>query len=249
MATLKGNSGTSSPLAPNATAGVWGESDKGYGVAGTSRDSSGIQGGSIHGIGTVGTSDRSTGVVGISKDETGVHGQTDANNGVGVRGVATAAGTGVVGEATAHGVVGLSKQTYGVYGASDVATGVFGQCHNIGTGGISGDPNGNGVGVAGFGGSGTANTGVYGKSTAGAGVVGESFSGTALIGHSSTGLGLSVSGAKNGRDCAEFRGHVVVSGDLKGVNNIEVTTILPRTGFRSAAVLLLRSSCFASIIR
>jgi hypothetical protein len=212
MATLKGDSGSSAPLAPNAVAGVWGESDTGYGLAGTSRDASGVQGGSINGIGSVGSSERSTGVVGISVQETGVYGESQA-----------ADGKGVVGVANALGVMGISKIAYGVFGTSENAVGVFGQCHNIGAGGISGDPAGNGIGVAGFGGSGTANTGVYGKSVAGAGAVGESATGTGLVGLSSTGLGLYVSGNKNGRVCAEFRGTVEISGDLQGVNDIEAT--------------------------
>ena len=140
MATIKGDSGSSFPLAPNAPAGVWGESDNGYGVAGTSGTSSGLQGGSIKGIGAVGTSDYSTGVVGISKNETGVygrseksdvpagsvgagvHGQNDQIGGIGVRGVAPGRlGIGVVGEASTTGVMGLSQNTWGVYGHSEVA--------------------------------------------------------------------------------------------------------------------------------
>jgi hypothetical protein len=44
MAVLKGNAGSSSPVAPDKKYGVWGQSDTGYGVEGTSATSSGVKG-------------------------------------------------------------------------------------------------------------------------------------------------------------------------------------------------------------
>jgi hypothetical protein len=66
MAQLKGDAGTSSPLIPDRKAGVWGESDSGYGVAGTANTGNGVQAGSISGFGAVGTSSTSIGVLGTA---------------------------------------------------------------------------------------------------------------------------------------------------------------------------------------
>jgi hypothetical protein len=67
--------GTGKTLVPDQKCGVWGESDNGYGVAGTSAQSSGLQGGSINGDGIVGTSVIGTGVRGIGGERgNGVYG-------------------------------------------------------------------------------------------------------------------------------------------------------------------------------
>jgi hypothetical protein len=94
MATISGDAGTSAPLVPDRPRGVWGQSDNGYGVAGTSATSSGVQGGSISGFGTVGTSNSSYGLVGESETGDGLYARGGRNaaildGAVSISGVAT----------------------------------------------------------------------------------------------------------------------------------------------------------------
>lgn len=164
MASVSGDAGSSSPLAPDRKSGVWGQSDDGYGVAGTSNKGSGVQGGSIDGIGTVGTSDSNVGVIGISKSDAGVYGRSESPTGTGVKGENKLEnGTGVLGQANGTQGIGVMGLALGARG-----TGVSG-ASNDGTG-VQGDST-NGVGVAGrtiFG------NGVAGSSSNGLGVFGSS---------------------------------------------------------------------------
>jgi hypothetical protein len=67
--------GTGKTLVPDQKCSVWAASDNGYGVAGTSAQSSGLQGSSINGDGVVGTSAMGTGVRGIGGERgNGVYG-------------------------------------------------------------------------------------------------------------------------------------------------------------------------------
>jgi hypothetical protein len=79
MATISGDAGSSAPLFPDHPAGIWGQSDSGFGVVGTSATGSGVQGGSLSGPGTVGTSDSSNGLLGISNKGNGLYARGGSN--------------------------------------------------------------------------------------------------------------------------------------------------------------------------
>ena len=79
MPSVSGDSGSSAPLRPDQVWGVWGQSDEGFGVVGTSARSSGVQGGSIDGVGTVGTSENLNGVTAISTNGTGLYARGGRN--------------------------------------------------------------------------------------------------------------------------------------------------------------------------
>jgi hypothetical protein len=79
MANVSGDAGSSAPLFPDQKSGVWGQSDTGYGVVGTSLQSSGVQGGSVDGSGAVGTSTNSNGVTAISTGGNGLYARGGQN--------------------------------------------------------------------------------------------------------------------------------------------------------------------------
>jgi hypothetical protein len=165
--------------------GVWGHSDDGYGVTGTSGNNKGVQG--------VGP--------------TGVYGRSDAENGEGVHGHGTGANTeGVLGTADGANGKGVSGLGFtGVYGGSSADDGEGVHGHGIGarTEGVLGTANGeHGRGVWGIA-SGTAGDayGVSGHSTHADGVEGytNAPSKSGVYGHSANGIGVSgSSGAKDG---------------------------------------------------
>jgi hypothetical protein len=175
--------------------GVWGDSDVGIGVFGSSgpipaggtdipAGAAGIEG---HGFGRPGVVGRSTddaGVAGESRAGSGVLGRSTGGNGVlgvtftsaeppdssGVFGSSTTNGNGVTGfVGSGTGVVGSSVRGTGVHGTS-TGTGVLGES------------------VAGGDGRGA---GVVGVGTAGAGVMGDSGTGTGVRGSSTGGDGVS----------------------------------------------------------
>jgi hypothetical protein len=140
MPPLKGDNGISG-YAPSLFPryGVWGESDTGYGVLGTSGNDAGIYGYSVGGpSGVLGEAALGQGVLGRSRNSAGVAGS--ANSGPGVmgdsfgRGVAgTSYGTPPFGAmGTNPGVVGFSARDIGVLGRSrggttGVRSGVVGE--------------------------------------------------------------------------------------------------------------------------
>ncbi len=109
--------------------GVWGDSDAGVGVFGTSGalpegtsmpidSSAAVVGHSAAREGVVGVSVNAPGVRGVSHDNAGVFGQSDSYAGVQGLTSGSTGSYGVFGYATADG--------YGVYGRSDEGIGVFG---------------------------------------------------------------------------------------------------------------------------
>lgn len=120
--------------------GVFGEGDKGHGVAGQCHgDAFGVYGNSDIGTGVVGESPTSNGVLGQAHgDAHGVLGLSDKGTGVGGD---SKLGHGVVGQAhggDAFGVFGLSDQNTGVVGESKTGHGVVGQAHGAEAFGIFG---------------------------------------------------------------------------------------------------------------
>jgi hypothetical protein len=125
--------------------GLFGASDTGVGVRGTSRTNHAVHGESAAGrgvvgisqtfVGVTGESTSGTGVFGVSETGFGVHGQCKLNNS-GVQGISVG-GHGVHGESTTNhavhgesaagrGVVGISQTFVGVTGESTSSDGVFG---------------------------------------------------------------------------------------------------------------------------
>jgi hypothetical protein len=188
-ATMSGNNGLTAAILGNTTAtgngstiGVQGNSltNRGYGIFGTANYAGvygqggtyGILGNSTGGFGTYGGSVFSDGIHGLSTNgngvygiggSNGVYGQTSGGSAVGVSGVNTVSGYGVMGKAT-----GTSGQ--GVWGES------FGTSFSNGSGadGVHGVAHSNeGAGVAGIN-SATDGTGIYGSDTGGYGFVTDS---------------------------------------------------------------------------
>jgi hypothetical protein len=194
--------------------GVWGDSDSGVGVFGTSgalppgvdnipANIAGVEGHSIQHPGVFGRSVEDAGVFGESIQSQGMVGRSETFSGVlgvtftpsipdqppaghGVFGVSTAGGNGVVGfVGNATGVIGNSVKGIGVRGTSGGNTiGVFGQSAS-------------GTGVFGQGDSGTgvigesvSSAGVFGTSSSRDGVVGASTSGNGVYGFSPSGFGV-----------------------------------------------------------
>lgn len=175
---VNGSAGSSSPVVPSTSkVGVWGQSDTGIGVAGTSLQYNGVEGDSSNGVGVTGTSGESTGVIGIctkqkgvySGKEIGVHGRSELQGGIGVLGEENqSSGIGVRGIADNDGI--------GVWGSSNTFVGVNGEGKLVGCQGISatqmgvyGASNGNDAGVLG---SSASKVGVYGYCRPGYGVSG-----------------------------------------------------------------------------
>ncbi len=190
--------------------GVWGDSDTGMGVLGTSGplpagttppagDPAGVVGTSVQNPGVLGRSLDSLGVIGQSQELPGMLGQSQNNPGVigasfspvssGVTASNVAGGRGVsafVGDAEA--VFGSSRRTgTGVSGGNFRGLNPAGTQELPATGiGVSGVSQDTGTGVRGFSPDGE---GVGGDSNAGSGVIGASFTGSGLQGASLTGSG------------------------------------------------------------
>ena len=134
----------------NGSAVLWGESNTGVGVNGSSSNFYGVFGGSSSGIGVGGTSNSNDGVRGDSTSGNAVHGFSSAGRGVYGQSIASTQ-PGVLGQAN-----GNSTGTMGVSGAALPAapakTGVFGYAAQ--------DP-----GSVGVRGESPAGFGIYGKTT------------------------------------------------------------------------------------
>lgn len=164
---INGDAGSSAPVAPDQKSGVWGQSDTGYGVVGTSAASAGVQGESLTGIGVAGTSDANVGVYGLSERFSGVYGESRASTdaplspgGIGVQGLNRGeGGIGVRGDGghSGQGVLGVSTQGTGVVGQSELV-GVLGSCAGTGVG-VRAESLGYGVSASG------RNIGVYAQCT------------------------------------------------------------------------------------
>lgn len=194
-------------------AGVWGDSDVGVGVFGSSGalppnsanvsidspagveghsiTNPGVSGRSIAGVGVQGESIEAMGILGRSASSSGLQGvtfaQTSGGGNSGVYGVSTAGGDGVVGfVGGADGVVGDSLRGTGVRGTAGAGDGVVGRSF--------GDPPGRrGAGVRGWSDTGV---GVSGRSAKGDGTTGVSIgAGTGAVGlNFSTDAGSGVEG-------------------------------------------------------
>jgi hypothetical protein len=94
--------------------GVFGESNRRVGVAGSSKMGHGVHGQSTSGTGVFGESDSRVGVAGSSNGNIGVYGQSDT-------------GLGVAGHSDdGYGVIGRGSKGVGVNGESATGTGIFG---------------------------------------------------------------------------------------------------------------------------
>jgi hypothetical protein len=194
-------SGTGATGSSNSGPGVAGFSAAGNGVAGfsatgngvfgeTQGDGAGVMGQSVAGPGVYGLSDDWHGVIGFSTSRGGVLGVTDTQTpGVdaGVAGVATAAGTGVLGQ---------SKNGPGVYATSDENVAVHGYAPKKYAIYAEG-------GQAAF----------YGTSQQGFGVIARSESGVGVSTGSNTSIGL-FAGTRTGPAAAFFEGNVFIAGNL-----------------------------------
>jgi hypothetical protein len=182
--------------------GVWGDSDSGVGVFGTSgalpsgvnniaTNLAGVEGHSIANPGVFGESVENPGVIGRSQSGSGVLGVTFAptNDSHGVFGVSTVGGNGVVGfVGDATGVVGNSVRGTGVRGVSGAGHGVVGESvGGVRAAGVYGTST---EGVAGVWGNCTSRTGVQGESDSGTGTVGLSETATGVFGVSTRGTGV-----------------------------------------------------------
>ncbi|MFJ8439851.1 hypothetical protein [Kitasatospora griseola] len=190
------------------TFGVWGDSDLGVGVIGSSDApmtgtthvrAAGVVGvnKAALGVGVEGFCGQGTGVLGVGgSDQPGVAGKADAGPGVlgtstqgpGVSGQGGGASPGVSGNAAAGpGVSGTSAQGVGVTGTgAGAAAGISGQADS-GPGVLGSSAHG--VGVAGQGAG--ASPGVSGQADAGPGVLGTSARGAGLSGAGTAGPGVS----------------------------------------------------------
>ncbi|MGX4735533.1 hypothetical protein [Kitasatospora griseola] len=190
------------------TFGVWGDSDVGAGVIGSSDTpttgtthvrAAGVVGinKAPQGVGVEGFCAQGTGVLGVGgADQPGVAGKADTGPGVlgtstqgpGVTGQGGGASPGVSGNAAAGpGVSGTSAQGVGVIGqGAGAAAGVSGQA-DAGPGVLGSSAHG--VGVAGQGAG--ASPGVSGQADAGPGVLGTSARGAGLSGAGTAGPGVS----------------------------------------------------------
>jgi hypothetical protein len=204
--------GASNP--PLIAAGLWGESDGGFGVYGASIDNNGIHGDStqsdaVVGVahaqgkaGVLGISDAGNGVSGISASGIGLYGS--GGTGVGVYGQSTS-NWGVGGKSdTGAGVVGQSTSNNGIAGTSQTGSGVIGQS----TGG---------VGVYG---QSTSNWGMGGQSDTGAGVVGQSTSNNGIAGTSQTGNGV------YGQSTSGYAGYFAGNCHVTGTHTVDTDIIL-----------------------
>jgi hypothetical protein len=187
--------------------GVWGDSDTGVGVIGTSGVptgdpaapvfNAGVEGHSIDAPGVFGHSFTNVGVLAQSQDSSGVLGVTftpgvpgQEPDGHGVFGVSTVGGNGVVGfVGGATGVVGSSVRGNGVRGVTGRETAVLGESF--------GDP-ARGESATGVVGTCDAGFGVRGASKSRDGVVGTSEAGDGVVGSSDNGAG--VRGVSSSRD-------------------------------------------------
>lgn len=203
-------------------AGVWGDSDTGVGVFGTSgtlppgvdnipTNIAGVEGHSIENPGTFGRSVQNAGVQGESIDSSGVLGRSANASGMlgvtftptpmshGVFGSSTTGGNGVtgfVGNPTATGVIGSNPNGTGVRGSSGSGEGVHGESlSGTGVRGVALDTSA--TGVRGESGSGI---GTLGISQVSIGMVGSSTEATGVWGEGGSGnsasgvLGTSVGG-------------------------------------------------------
>lgn len=201
-----------------ADSGLYGVSEKGTGVVGSSPGATGVLGQSESGIGLYGQSGSSIGGAGQSDSGIGLSGVVGGSVGLPVE-----SGTGLYGQSESgiglHAVGGGTSptsspdltaaifgeaQSYGIYAVSDDGpAGVYGQCDN--GAGVYGKSE-NGTGVYGQSGVGTEGTlvgdvgivgvsangiGVYGKSDAYIGVVGASDSYVGVSGSSRSSTGVS----------------------------------------------------------
>lgn len=170
MANVKGVEGGASGRPEPTPCGVWGDSQDGIGVEGTSA--------------------KSTGVVGISLLEGPLVGEVRQEGGAGVYGENLAlGGLGVKARGSAVGVVGFGNAAYGVTGTGPII-GVFGM-----SGGIGVQGNGDQVGVSGYSPRGT---GVTGVTSTGTGVTGTSTNGTGVSGTSQWDYGVRGIGGNTG---------------------------------------------------
>jgi hypothetical protein len=205
--------------------GVWGDSDNGMGVFGTSgqlpagtpfflgSEPAGVVGHSVQNPGVMARSDDNNGVLAQSRDASGVFSVSFSPNGSGVVAANLAGGNGVesfVGDGAA--VLGSSRRTgTGVAGSNfggmgQPATGVGVDGYNADTGiGVRGEsPNGTGVhgesdvvGVKGFSPPNANGIGVWGHSDNGLGVWGLSNNRAGVQGGSSNGVGVEGSSSNN----------------------------------------------------
>jgi len=181
MATMTGNNALVGAIYGNATGssgnnlGVQGNSTNGYGVYGTGGKSGiygqgntyGVLGNSTGGYGTYGASLLSDGIHGQSTNgngvygtggSNGVYGQTSGGSAVGVSGVNTFSGYGVMGKATGSSGQGVWGESFGTsFSNGSGADGVHGVAHSN-----------EGAGVAGINFA-TDGTGIYGSDTGGYG--------------------------------------------------------------------------------
>ena len=213
MARVEGFEPANSGQTPTGPCGVWGDSDSGAGVLGTSgvlpsgvqnapTGNAGVEGHGVDTLGVFGRSQFGTGVLGVTF-------QQDVGSSSGVFGSSTAGGNGVTGfVGSATGVRGSSVRGGGVRG-SGATFGVQGESFGGSTSiGVEGRGS-NGVGVRG---KSQSNSGVVGVTTGsgygtfglhfsqdpGSGVFGESVLGDGVEGHSYTGFGVSGEGRGGG---------------------------------------------------
>ena len=201
---------------------MWGDSDVGVGVFGSSGpipaaatdlpvqiagveghgfERPGVVGRSLSDSGVDGESTNGLGVLGRSRTGTGVLGVTfnteDPRDGSGVFGSSTANGNGVTGFVGSQtGVVGSSVRGTGVHGIS-TGVGVFGE--NI-PGGVS------------------QHSGVLGVSTAGSGVTGLSATGVGVRGDSEESNGVTGIASGGGVGCAGFSFSTVPGSGVEGTS-------------------------------
>jgi hypothetical protein len=208
------------------SAGIYGTSTTGNGVAGASQ-AAGVpatygENDAANGIGVEGAAPQGIGVQGSSSaiGYPAVTGENDASAGIGVRGVAPQ-GTGVQGSTSASGYAAVAGQNnasagvgvsgssvgtngVGVQGLAGTGNGVVGYSSGLGYAAVYGS-NDNGYGVAGYSKT-NSYAGVYGNNTGGNGVQGNSSAGSfaGVAGYTSTANGYGIYGQGTGSGYAGF---------------------------------------------
>jgi hypothetical protein len=196
-----------------AIVGIYGESESGYGVVGTSDTGAGVSGYSTASYGVMGIADTAAGVWGQSVGGIGVYGQSDSFVGVsgysssldGVQGQTTSGHAGVSGrnlsDMGGYGVWGYAGGSggYGIWGyaSGSGGVGVYGQSDGLdGVQGVSGSPLNAGVSAR--------NTSAASGQVPGGYAVWASSNNTGIFAH--------------GTPAGYFEGDVLVTGDLVLVN-------------------------------
>jgi hypothetical protein len=196
---IRGINGSASGLTPTAGCGVWGDSDQGFGVFGSSKSAN-------------------PGVYGTSQGNDGVHGETSSESNCGVHGI-TGSASGLT-PTTGCGVWGDSDRGFGVYGSSKSANaGVYGSSQ--GSDGVRGETTSqSSFGVSGVNNSAWPCTAIEGSSNAGHGIRWINGSASGLTPTAGCGVwgdsdqGIGVYGSSKSGAAGVFDGNVSVTGKI-----------------------------------